>query len=146
LELEPEAENSRSKKRSSRRGRKPKTTLTKQIEEAYNHLHDLDWLEESHLARLPELQEKVNPRQIMAEAQVLRGILIEAAEQVMVDLEDVPDMSRIHFFLKSYLAGRRVFEIADEMGISREQCSRRYRKESFNLAGAQFMRLLSTEN
>ena len=53
---------------------------------------------------------------------------------------------RVRFSLKRFLAGKRVFEIADELGISREQCSRRYRKEAFALAGAQFMRIISAEN
>ena len=48
-----------------------------QVEEAYLHLHDWDWLRDSELVGLPEVQQRVNPRQIMPEAQVLRGMLFE---------------------------------------------------------------------
>lgn len=46
-------------------------------------------------------------------------------------------------FLNGYLAGKKVSEIAKELGVTREWCSRGYRKEAFRLAGMQFVKLVS---
>ncbi len=118
----------------------------KQLEEAYTHLHDLDWLQESGLARLPEVRERVNPRQTMPEGQALRRLLIEAARQVIQDIGDVPDKSGVKLFLERYLEGRTVTEISQELGVTREWVSRAYRKEALALAGKQFVRLVSRED
>ena len=42
-------------------------------------------------------------------------------------------------FLERYLEGKQVVEIAKELGVSREWCSRNYRKEALRLAATQFI-------
>jgi hypothetical protein len=118
-----------------------------QVIEAYLHLHDWDWLQECEPARLPEVQQIINPRQVMAEAQALRrNLLIEAARQVIVDLAGVPDKSGVRVFLERHLEGKNLSEIAREIGVTREWVNRGYRREGFRLAGMQFVRMVSRES
>ena len=49
-------------------------------------------------------------------------------------------------FLNGYLAGKSVAEIAQELGVSREWCSRNYRREALRLAGMHFVRSISVES
>lgn len=128
-----------------RRERRPKVPLMKEVELAYVHLHDLDWLQECPLAGLPGVQEQVQPQQFMPNAQALRGLLIQAAQQVIQDIEKVPNLAGVRIFLERYLEGKKIAEIARELGVSREWCSRSYRKEAFRLAGMQFVRLVSRD-
>ena len=111
--------------------------------DAYAHLHDLDWLQASGLARHPEVTKRVRPDQIMAEAQALRGLLTESAVRVIRDMGEVPDMAGVRRFLERHLDGKKVAEIAKELGVSREWCSRRYRSEAFRLATMQFVKSIS---
>ena len=140
-EVEPKAATSDKK-----RGRPQKTTLMDRVGQAYVHLHDLDWLQECDLARLPEVQEIVEPNRMMPEAQALRSLLIVAADQVIEDLNPVPGSEGVVAFLTGYLAGRSVAEIAQEIGVSREWCSRNFRREALRQAGVQFVRYVSLEN
>ena len=122
-----------------KRGRPPKTPLMELVQQAYTHIHDLDWLQECDLARSPEVLEKVQPEQMMPEAQALRGLLISAALQVVVDMGPVPGKEGMAAFLQGYLAGKSVADIAKELGVSREWCSRNYRREALRLARMQFV-------
>ena len=141
--LETEIENKAAA--GKKRGRKPKPPLMEQVEQAYAHLHDLDWLQECGLASLPEMRQKEHPSQMMPKAQALRDLLITAARQVMVDMEKVPGKEGLSVFLKGHLAGKPVAAIAQELGVSREWCSRNYRREALRLAGMQFMQLISRD-
>ena len=143
LELEPEHQPTT---RAVKRGRKPKTPLLKQVEEAYTHLHDLDWLHECRLAELPEVRERIDPRHTIPEAQALRSLLLEAARQVIAAVGSVPDKSGVTVFLERYLEGKPVTEIARELGVSREWVSRAYRREALALCGRQFVRLVSVDD
>ena len=126
-----------------KRGRKPKMPLMKEVELAYGHLHNLDWLQECSLTNLPFVKERSHHHNFMPEAQALRGLLIEAAKQVTQDIAKIPGMENETAFLKGYLAGKKVSEMAKELGVTREWCSRGYRREAFRLAGMQFVRLVS---
>ncbi|MFQ6027443.1 MAG: hypothetical protein ACE5Q6_08125, partial [Dehalococcoidia bacterium] len=126
-----------------RRGRRPKTPLMEQVEQAYLNLHDLDWLQECELVNLPEVQERIDLRHTMPEAQALRGMLFEAAKQVIRDLATVPDKDGVRIFLEGYLEGRTVTEIAKRLKVRREWVSRAYRKEALTLAGIRFVRSVS---
>ena len=126
-----------------KRGRKPKMPLMTEVELAYGHLHNLDWLQECGLANLPAVQERTPRHNFMPEAQALRELLIEAAKQVTQDIAKIPGMENETAFLKGYLAGKKVSEMAKELGVTREWCSRGYRREAFRLAGMQFVRLVS---
>ena len=119
-------------------------TLMEEVTQAYAHLHDLDWLQESQLTNLPEARRKVQPQQFMPEAQALRGLLMEAASRVFQDIEKVPGMKGVRVFIERYAQGKRVSEIPQELGVSREWCSRSYKKEAFRLAGIQFVRSISS--
>lgn len=59
------------------------------------------------------------------------------------ELRDLPDKQNLRVFLERYLEGRKVAEIAEELGVSREWCSRAYRTEAFRLTSMQFVRLIS---
>jgi hypothetical protein len=119
--------------------------MMKEVQLAYGHLHNLDWLQESSLTRLPLVQERKHGHNFMPEAQALRELLIEAAQQVGQDIAKIPGMEKETAFLKGYLGGKKVVEIAKELGVTREWCSRGYRKEAFRLAGMQFVRLVSCQ-
>lgn len=129
--------------RGRKRGRKPKIPLMEQVELAYGHLHNLDWLQECGLASLTAVQERVQRHHTMPEAQALRGLLTESALRVIEDIKQVPSMVSLKVFLERYLQGKKVTEIAKELRVSREWCSRSYRKEAFRLAGIQFVRSVS---
>jgi len=103
-----------------KRGRKPKMPLMKEVELAYGHLHDLDWLQECGLTNLPSVQKQSHHHNFMPEAQALRVLLIEAAQQVIQETVKIPGMESETAFLKSYLAGKKVSEIARELGVTRE--------------------------
>ena len=141
---EPEPE--RRNRSRTRPGRRPKEPLIKQVEQAYSHLHDLDWLEKSRLAQLPEVQERVDSKHPMPEAQTLRRLLMAAAQQIVQVLSDVPDKAEVRTFLEMYLDGKNVTEIARELGKTREWVSKAYRKEAWTLAGTQFIKLISADN
>ena len=53
-----------------------------QVEEAYVHLNDLDWLQSCGVVNLPEVRQRVRPQQIMAEAQALRGLLAQVPSRL----------------------------------------------------------------
>lgn len=129
-----------------RRSRRARTPLLDEIEQAYVHLHDMDWLQESNLARLPEVTRHVNLKQAMPHAQALRALLTTAAHKVVKDMNATPDKSKAALFLRRYIEGKSVTEIAREMGVRREWVSRSYRGEAFKLAGEQFVRLISRED
>ena len=140
LELEPEI------RPRIRRGRKPTIPLLKQVEQAYARLNDFDWIEKSQLSRLDEVQQRSDSNQVMSRAQGLRGLLMQAARQVITDLEAIPDKGPVKVFLEGYLRGKSITELAQELDVSREWASRRYRKEAIGLASAQFIRLVSQED
>lgn len=137
---EPEAEPRR------RGGRKPKTPFLLQVRQAYEHIHDLDWLDESPLIELEAVAERANPLNAMPQAQALRGLLVESAQRLARQMADVPDRAPLKVFLERYLEGKRIAEIAEELGVSREWCSRTYRKRALELAGMQFVRLVSLDD
>lgn len=122
-----------------RRGRKPKIALVEQVWDAYTHLHNLDLLQESPLVSQSVIQENLNRRKFMAEAQALRLLLGQAADQVIQDTEEIQYLAKTRTFLLRYLEGKKVVEIAEELGISREWCSTKYKKEALRLAVAQFI-------
>ncbi|MDA0735204.1 MAG: hypothetical protein O2860_11595 [Chloroflexi bacterium] len=86
-----------------------------------------------------------NPRQVMAEAQLLRGILIKAARKVIVNIISGPDKRGVRIFLERHLEGKNVTEIAKEIGVSRNWVNKSYRPEAFRLTAMQFVRDLSAE-
>ena len=88
LELEPETRSRR------RRGRKASTPLIKQVEQAYAHLNDLDWLDKCRLSRLPEVRDKTNSNQVMSRTQGLRTLLMQAARQMISDRRRCPTRHR----------------------------------------------------
>ena len=122
-----------------RRGRPPKTPLMEQVEQAYTHLNDLDALQESALTRLDAVQERIQPRQAMPEAQALRSLLMEAAQEIIKDMGHIPGKEGLGVFLERWLEGKQVSEIAQELRVTRETCSRNYRREGLRLAAMQFI-------
>ena len=76
---------------------------------------------------------------MMPEAQARRRLLIAAAHRVIEDMGHVPGNEGVAAFLQGYLEGRSVAEIAKDLGVSREWCSRNCRKEGLRLAGMQFV-------
>ena len=115
------------------------------VEEAYSHVHDLEWLQGCDLADLLVVHERAQPYHTMPEAQALRGLLTEAALQVIADIRQVPNMASVQVFLERHLQGARVSDIAKELGVTREWCSRSYRKDAIRLAAMQTIRLASRE-
>lgn len=136
---EPEAEPRK------RAGRKPKTAFLLQVRQAYEHIHDLDWLDESPLVELEAVAERANPLNAMPRAQSLRGILVEAAQRLARQMADVPERAPLKVFLERYIEGKRIQDIAEELGVSREWCSRSYKKQALELAVMQFVRLVSSD-
>ena len=127
----------------SRRSR-PDAALLQHVLEAYGHLHDLDWLQDSRLTGLEAVRERTNPLAPMPEAQALRGLLVDAAQRAADHAREVPLQAPLHLFLTRYVEGKRVTEIAGELGVSREWCSRAYRKQALKLTGMQFLRLAAS--
>ncbi len=71
---------------------------------------------------------------------------MQAARQVIADLKTMPDKAQVKDFLEGYLLGKSVTELAQELDVSREWASRRFRKEALGLASAQFIRMVSRED
>ena len=57
----------------------------------------------------------------MPQAQALRSLLVEAAQQVVQGIGDVPDMVSMKVLLERYLQGKKVAEIAEELGVSHRE-------------------------
>ena len=110
-----------------------------QVLEAYRHLDDLDWLDASPLARIDAVRAYAMPTAPLPEAQALRRLLVDAARRAADHAAEIPAHAPLRVFLQRYVDGRRVTEIADELGVSREWCSRAYRKRALSLAGRHFM-------
>jgi len=115
------------------------------VEDAYLHLHDLDWLQTSEISRIPEVQAHLNRQQTMSQGQALRILLFDSARHLIRDLATVPDKSGVKTFLDGYLAGKTITSIAREIGVRREWVSRAYRREGLDLAVAHFIRVMSPE-
>ncbi|MFW6174755.1 MAG: helix-turn-helix domain-containing protein, partial [Chloroflexota bacterium] len=81
----------------------------------------------------------------MPEAQALRRLLVEAAARASKHMEAVPDLANAHRFLERYMEGKTVSEIARDLGVSREWCSRTFRRQALEMASMQFVRLVSEE-
>ena len=86
-------------------------------------------------------RKRVDSKHPMPEAQTLRRLLMAAAQQIVQVLSDVPDKTEVKTFVETYVDGKSVTEIAQELGKGREWVSRAYRKEA--LAGTQFIKLIS---
>lgn len=121
---------------------KSRTPLFRECVRAYMHLHDLDYLQASPLVELEIVRERMNRLSAMAEARALRGMLIEAATLAARDAIDMPTQAPLRHFLEQYLEGKLVTEIAAELGVTREWCSRAYRKQALELAAMQCERLM----
>ena len=81
----------------------------------------------------------------MAEGRALRELLIEAADLAMQDLEALPRSQRAANFLRMYMEGKSVTEIAHTLGVTREWASRGPGKRAFTLVGEWFVRAISRE-
>lgn len=57
----------------------------------------------------------------------------------------MPASAPLKALSERHIEGRRVAEIAKELGVSRDWCSRAYRKQALQLAGMQFVRLVAAE-
>jgi len=79
------------------------------------------------------------------EQKVLRGLLIPAALQLVETMGPTPGQKGVAAFLHHYLGRKSVANIAQELGVSREWCSRNYRRESLRLAGMQFVAYISKD-
>lgn len=119
------------------------TPLFRECVRAYMHLHDLDYLQASPLVKLEIVRERMNHLSAMAEARALRAVLVEAATHAARDAIDLPTQAPLQHFLEQYLAGKRVSEIAADLGVTREWCSRAYRRQALELAAMQCERLIS---
>ena len=129
-----------------KRGRPPKIPLFNQVEEALANLHQLDELHKSPLRNLPEVSRRANYRQTMPEAQALRRGLIEAAMLVASDISSIPGMEGVKHFLEGYFSQcKKVSEIANEMGVTRQAVYRNYRKRAFRYTTEKFVLLISLD-
>ena len=70
---------------------------------------------------LQEVQQRINPRHTMPEAQAPRSLLVEAAQQAVQGIGDVPDMVSMKVFLERYQQSKKVAEIAEELGVSHRE-------------------------
>lgn len=89
------------------------------------------------------VQERRNALQPLPDAQALRGLLVDAAKRAARVAEEVPSAKPVGTFLVRHTEGKPVAEIAEELGVSREWCSRSYKKQALRMAGIQFVRLVS---
>lgn len=132
----------RARPRSRTQRSRPATPLIRQLVRAFGHLHDLDRLDESPLVALEIVQESMNRLSPMPEAQALRALLVEAATRAAHHASEVPTQEPLRHFLEQYLKGKSVTEIAAELGVSREWCSRAYRKQALEIAALQCERMI----
>lgn len=126
-----------------RSGRKRKRPLLEQVTDAIRSVHDLDKLQESDLARHPEVKSRADPRHAMAEGRALRELLLEAARLAIQDLEALPRNQDAADFLRMHLKGKSVTEIAQTLGITREWASRGPGTRAFTLACEWFVKAIS---
>lgn len=131
------------RKRPRARRPRPRSPLMREFIRAYRYLHDLDRLQDSPLVELDGVRARTNPLSVMAEAKALRAVLVEAATRAASDLAAVPTQAHVRHFLEQYLCGKGISEIAVELGVSREWCSRGYRTQAFELAAMQCERLVT---
>ncbi len=79
----------------------------------------------------------------MPEGNALRELLMDAAKRAIIDLSSMAAKQNIGLFLRKYLEGKKITWISREMGVSREWCSRHYRKEAIKLATTHFLTITS---
>ena len=120
---------------------RPRSARVRQFVQAYEHLHDLDWLDRSPLVEIEAVRDRMNHLAPMPEAQALRGLLLDGARLAARHAGDLPFHAPLRLFLERYVEGKRITEIASEIGVSREWCSRAYRRQALELAALQCFRL-----
>jgi hypothetical protein len=124
-----------------KRGRKSGEELTRQVGLALKHLQELEWLEESPLARLPEvlnLAEGTYRDSALPAGFALSSLLIYAAKIVLRDLGDLPGYQREIMFLKAYLKCQSVVEISRSLGLCREHVARSIQPRAIGLVARVF--------
>ena len=99
--------------------------MLQHVLEACGDPHDLDWLQDSPLTGLDAVRERANPLAPMPEAQALR------AGCSWLRRSALPAMPGTYRFRRrctcssrASVEAKRVTEIAGELGVSREWCSR----------------------
>jgi len=117
-----------------KRGRKSGEELTHQVALGLKHVQDMERLERNPLARLPAV--KILAEEKYREAAIptgfaLRVLLIEAAKNVVRDFEELPGYQREIKFLKAYVNGRSVAEIAGAWGFVGNTSPGRYNPGRF---------------
>jgi hypothetical protein len=91
------------------------------------------------LVKLPAVKERLQANKTMPEGQALRGLLIEATLKAIGDLSSVAAKSNVALFLKKYIEGKKITWISREVGVSREWCTKSYRKEAIKVAAFHFL-------
>jgi len=110
-----------------KRGRKSGGETLWQVALALKHIQELEYLEESPLARLPAVRGLADGKYREAAVPAgfaLRVLLLKATKVVVRDFGDLPGYQREIKFLKAYLSCQSVAEISRSLGLSREHVAR----------------------
>ena len=125
-----------------KRGRKSGEELTHQVALALKHVQELEWLEESPLARLPAVQELAQGKYREGAVPVgtaLRVLLMESAKIVVRDLSEMPGYQREIEFLNAYLSCQTIVEISRSLGLCREHVARSIQPRAIGLVARVFL-------
>ena len=95
--------------------------------------------------KLLAIQSRVRRQETMPEGQTLRRLTAEAVDRVAQELSSQPRKSRITGYLQGHVKGAATPEIAEELGVTREWCSRSYAMEALRLVALQFTRLITAD-
>lgn len=125
-----------------KRGRKSGEEVLQQVAAAMKNIQELELLEESPLTRMPavrRLAETKYQRSMFPVAFALRLILLESVNQMLEDLEDMPNYHRELKFLQGYIQGNSVADISRGLGLSREHVARTVQPRALNLVARVFL-------
>lgn len=125
-----------------KRGRKSGVEIRHQVALALKHVQDLEYLDDSPLARLPAVRELAEGRfqeAALPTGFALRVLLIDSAKVVSRDFGDMSRYQREIKFLKAYVNGRSVAEISRDLGLSREHVTRTIQPRVIGLVSRVFL-------
>ena len=123
-------------------GRRSGEELTHQVALTLKHIQELEYLEESPLARLPAvraLAEEKYRGTALPTGFALRVLLVESAKIIVRDLRKLPGYQREIKFLIAYLDDQSVVKISRSLGLSREHVARSIQPRVIGLVARVFL-------
>jgi hypothetical protein len=123
--------------------------LAVRIDHALRHIDDRIELNRNPLVRLPVIQDLARARYsncVHPCAVALRHIVRLAVDETLADLQGEPSLRRLLQFLHLYASGSSVKSASEQLGLSREHCSRVLKKQVVLFVAEKFSHLVRSRS